>query len=596
MNFNMEKVTAQRINLIKGMCSTLKMGFKVSPLHFVIFIACDILNCILCVAMTVCTQHFFEVVMKNSVYSMQVVCSLVIMCMIIITQHFINGAGHTIIPALKLKMDRDAMLRFNKKMQQFPAVWFENQDFLNFVEKAYRGTEYSFAVLVPFFRFLVQYGPYCILIGIYMYTLDPVLAVSIILIFVPTFLSVVLRPEILFDLEDKDAPVRRRAEHYRQCITEPEYFKETRLLKVFDYFKDKYVQSIEKSNKLVWNVQKKIRLLDFVTSFISVCGYGGVVFLLVNSLLKGNINVAMFAAVFSSIRNMYDICDDAVGHFLAPVDGMATVRNFLAIMNVKVPQEREEEIDFKKEIVFKDVYFSYVGCNEQALKNVSFRIKGGETIAIVGENGSGKTTLSRLLLGIYTPTNGSVVISGQDTRLIARKSITQGMSAVFQNFAKYKLTVEENIRISDSERTVDSDYLDTIMEQADIDVDDNKFYDGVNTMLSRDFDGIDLSGGQWQRIAIARGLYRNRDVIVLDEPTAAIDPIEETKLYEKFAEIAKGKTTFLITHRIGSVKIADRILVMKKGEVIAFDTHDNLLKGCDLYREMYESQNRWYHQ
>ena len=238
--------------------------------------------------------------------------------------------------------------------------------------------------------------------------------------------------------------------------------------------------------------------------------------------------------------------------------------------------------------------FSYIGSEKKALDHVSLNIKGGETIAIVGINGSGKTTLSRLLLGLYTPNEGIVKIGGVDTKEVKRHSVTRGMSAVFQKFQKYKMTVAENIQIGDSELQDNNDILNVCIKQADIDLTEDKFSDGLETMLSRDFDGIELSGGQWQRIAIARGLYRIRDVIVLDEPTAAIDPIEETRLYERFAEVSKGKTSVLITHRIGSARIADYIVVMNEGKIVEIGTHEELVSQNGLYKEMFDAQIKWY--
>lgn len=594
MDIYLDKILKKKFNFLKAFLDTFKIGFMVAPAHFILFICIDILNSVLVAAMTYFTSNFFSTVTNNTEYSKGVIIALVVLCVIIIMQHVTNGIGHSVIPAIKLKMDRDAMIRLNRKMQEFPTVWFENQEFLIFVEKAYRGTGYSFDVLVPMMRFLFKYGPYCIIMGAYLYSLDPILALCIVLIFVPTFLTIALRPEIFFNLEDNAAPVRRVNQHYRQCITEPEYYKETRTLGVYNYFIKKFIESLDLLNNLIWKAQLKLKILDFGTAFISLCGYGGVIYLLANSLLKGHITVAMFAAVFASMSNIYAMCDDTAGHFLAPFDGMATVKNFLSLLYADIPEREEKNISFTEGITFDNVSFSYIGSEKKALDQVTLDIKGGETIAIVGINGSGKTTLSRLLLGLYVPNEGIVRIGGVDTREVKRSSVTRGMSAVFQKFQKYKMTLAENIQIGDSELQDNKYIINTSIKQADINLEEDKFPDGLDTMLSRDFGGIELSGGQWQRVAIARGLYRIRDVIVLDEPTAAIDPIEETRLYEKFAEVSKGKTSVLITHRIGSARIADRIVVMNEGKIAEIGNHEELISKNGLYKEMFDAQIKWY--
>lgn len=153
------------------------------------------------------------------------------------------------------------------------------------------------------------------------------------------------------------------------------------------------------------------------------------------------------------------------------------------------------------------------------------------------------------------------------------------------------LKVEENIAIS-NELNINKDKIENVMKK--VDLDEKNFKYSLDTMLAKEFDGVDLSGGQWQRLSIARGLYKESNMIVLDEPTASIDPLEESEIYNKFREISKDKTSLLVTHRLGSVKIADKIIVMDKGEVIQQGTHDELMSEDGKYKEMYESQSKWY--
>jgi len=166
-------------------------------------------------------------------------------------------------------------------------------------------------------------------------------------------------------------------------------------------------------------------------------------------------------------------------------------------------------------------------------------------------------------------------------------------SGVFQKFQRYQFTLSDNISIADTSAAPDTVKIDSVIEKSDIDVGDN-YPDGINTMLSREFDGIDLSGGQWQRVALARGLYKDCRLIVLDEPTSAIDPIEETRLYRKFKEIAVGKTAIIVTHRLASTKIADRIVVMRDGRIDEIGTHEALMDAGGHYSVMYNSQAKWY--
>jgi ATP-binding cassette subfamily B protein len=573
---------------------TLQMGFRVSPLHFITFVIIDMIDSVLTVSATYFSVRFFSAVTGNSTFSSEVVIALLLLCLSFAFQHSTNGIGHTVIPALKLKIDRDAITRLNDKMRDFPTAWFENNEFLDFVAKGYRGTDYCFSVLVPMLRFLFKYFPYCIIMGFYLGSLYPPLAWCIFLIFVPTFLTFYIRPKILIEMEDEIAPVRRENNHYKQCVTEQSYFKETRTLGIYGYFKAKFIESVRRINRLTWKSQMKIKRVDFLTASLSLLGFAGVMFLLVYSLMNGHITAAMFAAVFATVGHMYAMCDDTAGHFLAPFEGLSTVKNFIALLTAAIPIKEEKNLSFNKGLKFDKVSFSYFGAQEKALDRITLDIQSGETIAIVGANGSGKTTFSKLLLGLYTQDEGTITIDGVDTSKVSRSSVTRGMSAIFQKFQRYKMSVARNIELSDCQAGNADERLRTSMEQASVNIHDEKFVDGLDTMLGRDFDGVELSGGQWQRIAIARGLYRIRDIVVLDEPTAAIDPLEETALYKKFAEISRGKTAIMITHRIGSARIANRIIVMEKGKIVETGTHEQLMDNNGYYRLMFEMQKKWY--
>jgi ATP-binding cassette subfamily B protein len=183
------------------------------------------------------------------------------------------------------------------------------------------------------------------------------------------------------------------------------------------------------------------------------------------------------------------------------------------------------------------------------------------------------------------------MINGMDTTKTNSKSVFHGLSGVFQKYQRYQMTLKENIQISDNDNM---HAIDNAIEQGGVDINGPSFPAGGSTMLSREFDGVDLSGGEWQRVAIARGLYRVHNVIVLDEPTASIDPIEESRIYRKFIELSKDKTAIIVTHRLGSTKIADRVIVMDKGKIIDVGSHYELMQKNGLYAKMFNSQASWY--
>jgi len=303
-------------------------------------------------------------------------------------------------------------------------------------------------------------------------------------------------------------------------------------------------------NHKQWQTERKTGFLELGMKIITLLGYGGVLIILFDALFKKDITIGAFTAAFISLDSFVGIMKELVyGSVGQLARNAGTVDNFISFMDMPERNGRDVQLDFSSGIEVINASFKYPGAEKPALDNVSLKIAGGETLAVVGENGAGKTTLVRLISGLYLPTEGTVKIGGMSTKEAAAGSIFRGVSAVFQKYQKFKMTLHDNVSINDTES---SDEADAAIQKAGLSLEKDNFPDGTETMLSREFNGIDLSGGQWQRVAIARGFYRVHDLIILDEPTAAIDRIEETRVFEKFAEISKGKTSIIVTHfRLG---------------------------------------------
>lgn len=230
-------------------------------------------------------------------------------------------------------------------------------------------------------------------------------------------------------------------------------------------------------------------------------------------------------------------------------------------------------------IQMRKVAYRYPGSEQRALQNIDFTIRKGETIAVVGENGAGKTTLARVLLGLLIPTEGTVLY---DESL---KELEDKASAVFQDYNRYPFSVKDSICMR--ENCEDGDGMERAVEAAGLGKRISGMEEGLQTQLLVEFGGIDLSGGEWQKLAIARAVYKEHDFLVLDEPTAAVDPLAEIEMYRKIGQITADKTALIITHRLGCVKLANRVLVLKNGEIQGFDTHESLLQSCEYYKRMW---------
>jgi ATP-binding cassette subfamily B protein len=237
------------------------------------------------------------------------------------------------------------------------------------------------------------------------------------------------------------------------------------------------------------------------------------------------------------------------------------------------------------------VGFSYPGATVPSLSEVSLEIARGEIVAVVGENGSGKTTLAKLLCGLYPPDEGRVLWDGTDTATVDQEQLRRGVAVLFQDFARYLLSARDNIALGDCTRPTDDEGVLLAGQRAGADSFLSRFPDGYDTLLGPEFEGgRDLSIGQWQRIALARAFFRGAPFIILDEPTAAMDPRAEHELFASIRELCAGRTVLLISHRFSSVRNADRIFVLHRGRLVESGSHTELLQQHGRYEAMFRMQ------
>lgn len=264
-------------------------------------------------------------------------------------------------------------------------------------------------------------------------------------------------------------------------------------------------------------------------------------------------------------------------------------------MGFKEIRASEEITDARPEIVFSHVNFKYPGTERLVLRDVSFTLSPGETLALVGANGSGKSTVIKLICGLYEPTEGTVTVGGVPAVSLSQASRARLFSAVFQDFLTYNETIAENVALGDAQNTPSGEKIREALKKAEMDEFASSLPMGIQTPLGHlDEGGVELSGGQRQRLAIARACMSEAWFYLLDEPTAAMDPVAESRLYRSFAAVIHGKGAVLVSHRLASASIADTILVFDDGQIAERGTHSKLMKRNGLFRDMFEKQSSWY--
>ena len=512
-----------------------------------------------------------------------------------IVNQILNGLSVYIMNIIFNIIKRDLTYELHTKADRLCAISFENEKIYDQLQKALRGRDESIFLLFICFTPITCHLPLYLFIGSYLYTLRRSFVFAILLIFIPICISYYYKIKAKTMLVDNIATPARTMNYYYRCITGREFFKETRLLGAVSFFRNLYEHTMQLVNLNEVSFKTKNLKIDFIAKLITLVGYGYVLYMIFSSVISKIITIGAFAAVLNGIGLIFDemkeLVSDDIGANIGSVSSVKNLLNFLELSEEKTTRKQvNTEILIHGMIQFRDVSFKYPNSENFVLKDINLVIKPGEKLAIVGTNGSGKTTLTKLLLGFFQPSIGQILVNGQSNiqDVIRYNGLT---SAIFQDFMRYKMTLRDNISISNISSELDNDLLYRVMRDAGISKELNP-----DTNISVEFGGIDLSGGQWQRIAIARGMYRKHNLIVLDEPTAAIDPIEESNIYQKFVDIIEDRTAILVTHRIGAARLADRILVMDKGQCIDSGSHQQLMERCKTYRIMYHAQADWYYE
>ena len=571
---------------------------KISPAYHLFLIIVSIIHALFWGVDILVRQYFFDAAAGLSTGAATlrgVLAAFAALAFTAILTQVLNGISNYLWNVYGWRETQAFRFEINERIKNLSPELFENTETLDDINKAEKGADAVTQLFSVIERILFFYIPYFVFVGWYLFSLKPMFVLAIMIVFIPTALTQLIRAKVFAKLEDESAPKRREYEYYEKAIADREYFKETRLLGGFSYFKEKLIDSYRLCLKLRMRADIRSTAFELSMNVVTILGYFAILYMLFTALMTGEITVGAFAAVFANIGMLYSIMSEVVQmHIGNLAQSFGASQNYVRFLRLPVRSGDVKEAPAWGDITLDDVSYSYPGTGRPALSHVSFTLHRGETLAVVGENGSGKSTLIRLLSGLYLPTEGAVLHNGVDTRRIDPQALCHNTSAVFQKYQRYQMTLQENLTISELTKQTGDAQLDDVCRMAGCDPADTSFTDGYNTMLSREFDGVDLSGGQWQRIAIARGFYRSHNLIILDEPTAAIDPYEETRIYNRFAELSRDKSAVIVTHRIGSVRLADRILVMQDGRAVQLGTHDELMREEGEYRRLWEAQEQWY--
>jgi len=596
---------AKRPSFTRVMLAMTRLSWRAHPRMFLVYL----LTSIGFTALLVADLHMVRVLLDQLPQFTDGVLSYQDVLLTVLILGGVNVLFMLVNAAMNLSYEyfsRAATARMTETMSEkagrLELIRFESSELYDDIEKAHAGRGRGVDAMETLLCSIIFHGGYFLFLALYLSRLEPLLILGVFLSFLPVALSRAIRASAFYQTENRVAPLRREFNHYEACLTDRTYFKETRTAGAVPFFRRKYDQTLERYNQEMWRTELRTGLIDLALKVLTLAGYVGLLLMLVNFVVVGRISPGLFGAVFFAMDSIFKWFEELFDRLGYAYENAGYGGNYLSF--IESPERAIGSAALPRDcgVALREVSFCYPGSNQDAVDGVTLSIAPGESVAIVGENGAGKSTLVRLISGLYHPDRGSVHIGGVDLGDAAAESRFERLSAVFQHYQRYRLSLLDNVRIAEAGAGDGAEATSDERQRATTALQQAGFYERLgstggielDSMLSREFGGVDLSGGEWQRVAIARGLYRPHDTIILDEPTAAIDPLEEDRVYRTFLDSARGKTAIIVTHRLGLARIADRILVMDHGRIVQDGTHTELMAAEGLYARMFRAQAAWY--
>lgn len=537
----------------------------------------------------------------NSAPAMQSALFLVAgIAAVTLVSHLCSAASEWVNTAHSQQVTDFMQAIIQEKSIEADLEYYENARYYDSLQRAQQEAGYRPPQILSRFELVGQSSVSLItMIGLLLTLHWGVLGVLLV-VALPSVLVRVKFSGVLYRWQRQRTSLERRSMYLGWMLSNDQFAKEIRLFSLGDYFSRWYLRLRKLLYQERLGIIRKRAIANFAAQSLASLSVFLILGFVVQQTVSGTLKLGDLVLYYQALqRGQGDLKT-----LLTGLSGLYEDNLFLAnlfeflelkpqITNPPNPQAFPSPL--QQGITFEDVGFQYGTTERQALKGINLTLKPGEVIALVGENGSGKTTLIKLLSRLYDPTEGRVLVDGIPLTRFAIADLRRNVSVIFQDFVKFHFSAFDNIWLGNVDLPQDSPEIAIAANKSGADAVIQKLPQGYDTLLGKLFEqGEELSLGQWQKIALARAFLRDSAVIILDEPTSALDAQAEAEIFSHFRELIQGKTAILISHRLSSVKIADRIYVMDQGRIVEQGTHDQLVALQGTYARLYEIQARNY--
>jgi ATP-binding cassette subfamily B protein len=486
------------------------------------------------------------------------------------------------------------------KSTELDLEYYESAQYYDSLHQAQQETPARPARVLNNVRYLIQNSISVVVVGGLLVWLHWGLVVVLLLAAIPGVLVRIRYARKMHTWQSQKTPVERKAAYLSWMLTQEAYAKEIRVFGLGSLFMDRFrrLQSELFTEKL--KLVKKKTLAELLSMITAICVSFGLLGYLAMRTIKGFMSLGdlvMFYAAVQRGQALLRQVFNGLGDLYEDNLFLGHLYRFLEL-KPKLQEATNPQCfgrPLRSGIVFDRVTFRYPQNEHCILDDVSLTIRPGEHVALVGENGAGKTTWVKLLCRLYDPTSGAILLDGIDLKQYASKDLRRNITVVFQDFGRYQLTARENIWLGNINVPPDGKYLEPAVHKAGVHPVISQLAHGYDTVLGKWFaGGQELSAGEWQKIAIARAFLHDGEIIILDEPSSSLDAQAEYEFFERFHQLVRGKTAILISHRLSTVKMVDRIYVLDRGRIAEFGSHNELIKKGRIYSRMFETQAQKY--
>jgi ATP-binding cassette, subfamily B, bacterial len=429
---------------------------------------------------------------------------------------------------------------------------------------------------------------------------NPWLILLLVIAIIPSFLGESYFNSRNYALTRSQTPERRELDYVRYLGASDETAKEVKIFGLADFITGRFKTLSDKFYRD--NSKLAVRRSAWGTFFsvLGSVGYYAAYGFIIYQTVTGKSSVGTLTFLAGSFRQLSSLMENMLSRFTTVSQGAIYLDDFLEFFEIQPKiSVAASPVPFpnpiKQGFTFENVGFKYHNSDNWANRHLNFTLKPGEKLALVGENGAGKTTLVKLLARLYSPTEGRILLDGVDLKDYAIEDLRQNIGVIFQDYLRYQMTFSQNIAVGNISEIDNKDLIQKAAQESLADTLAEKLPNRYEQWLGRRFnDGVELSGGEWQKVALARAYMKDAQVLILDEPTAALDARAEYEVFQRFAELTKGKSAVLISHRFSTARLADRILVLDKGMILEMGTHYELLLQEGRYAELFHLQAQGY--